>query len=54
MKKFLFTFALMIALTSCGGRKTSTETVTPTTDTVETTAVDTVTVETPVDTVVAE
>lgn len=54
MKKFLFTFALMIALTSCGGRKTTTETVTPATDTVETTVVDTVAVETPADTVVSE
>lgn len=54
MKKFLFAFALMIALTSCGGRKTTTEAVAPATDTVETTVVDTVVVETLVDTVVAE
>lgn len=54
MKKFLFALTFMIALTSCGGRKTTTETVTPSTDTVETTVVDTVVVETPADTVVAE
>lgn len=54
MKKFLFAFTLMIALTSCGGRKTTTEAEVPATDTVETVAVDTVTVGTPVDTIVVE